>query len=110
MKYWTLILLFGCLAYAGEAPKVTSDATSEALSVVELKKDQLAALDVAIREQRKAGQTLRGQQAIIVDRGTSFFIAFVEDPIDPAVVGSDNGVTWEIRKRDLKVLRAIGDR
>ncbi len=107
MKYWTLLLLFACLACAGEAPKITTGTVSEVLSVVELKKDQLAALDVAIREMRRTGQTFRGQQAVIEDRGSSFYVAFMDDPIDMAVAGDQNDITWEIRKRDLKVLRSI---
>jgi len=110
MKHWTLLLLCACLAYGGEAPKITTDTTSEVLSIVEVKKHQLAALDVAIREMRKTGQSFRGQQAVIEDRGSSFFVGFMDDPIDMAVAGSQNGITWEIRKRDLKVLRKILDR
>jgi hypothetical protein len=110
MKHWTLLLLLTCLAYAGEAPKNTADSDSAVLSVLDVKKDQLAALDVALREMRRAGETLRGKQAVIEDRGGSFFVGFMDDPIDMAVAGSQNGITWEIRKSDSKVLRSIRGR
>jgi hypothetical protein len=107
MKYLVLLSLFTSLAYAGERPQSATDSASEVLSVVEVKKHQLAVLDIALREMRKTGQSSRGQQAVIEDHGSSFFVAFMDDPIDMAVAGSQNGITWEIRKRDLKVLRRI---
>jgi hypothetical protein len=80
------------------------------VAVVTLNKDQLAALAVAIREMRKSGRSLRAQQVRIEDQGKNFHMTFMDDPINMGVAGSQNGITWEIRKSDLKVLRWFLDR
>ena len=108
-KYVSLILFaFFCL-HDAQAQEHKSSADSES-GILNLNKHQLAALDVAIREMRRTGHSFRGQQARIDDQGESFYVAFMDDPIDMRVAGSQNGITWEIRKSDLKVLRRILDR
>lgn len=103
----TLIFLTVCFVHGGHAQGNKDDSES---GILHVNKHQLAALDVAIREMRRIGQSFRGQQARIDDQGESFYVAFMDDPIDMRVAGSQNGITWEIRKKDLKVLRHIYDR
>jgi hypothetical protein len=107
MKQFVIIAFVGvsfCQAQAQER------STSRAPTVIYLDKRQLAGVLIAKREMEKAGQTIRGQQVRIEDNGKTMHISFLEDPINMAVVGSDNGLSFEIRRRDLKVLRVIHDR
>jgi hypothetical protein len=73
-------------------------------TVLRIYKDQLAALDVAIREMRRMGRSFRGQQVLIEDHGKSVSVGFMDDPLDERIVGDQHGVTFEIRKRDMKVI------
>ena len=113
MTKWLLIALtvLCCLpgGNAGEH-KDQGDEEPPVVNVVEINKQQLGALDVAIREMRKSGESFQGKQAVIEDRGECFRVGFMDDPIKMRVAGSQNGITWEIRKSDLKVLRRILDR
>lgn len=97
--------MFCCFcSYIGLAQNSEPAAEAE-ITVLRIHKDQLAALDVAMREMRKMKRTLRGQQVRIEDRGKSITIGFMEDPIDEAVAGgSKDAITFEIRKSDLKVI------
>ncbi len=106
MKPFFVIALIGVsfsFAHAQESSK-------RGPTVINLDKRQLAAVLIAKRESDKMGQTTRGRQVRIEDNGMSMYISFLEDPINMAVVGSDNGLTFEIRRRDLKLLRVIHDR
>jgi hypothetical protein len=105
----SLIFFTMCCLHDMQAQEHKRGVDSES-TILNLNKHQLAALDVAIRQMRRTGQSFRGQQARIDDHGESFYVAFMDDPIDMRVAGSQNGITWEIRKRDLKVLRRIFDR
>jgi hypothetical protein len=87
-----------------------SDSEAKEDTLLLLNRHQLAALDVAIREMHKSGRSFHGQQARIEDQGKNFHVTFMDDPIDMRVAGSQNGITWEIRKDDLKVLRWFLDR
>lgn len=107
--YITLILFAFCCLREIHAQEHKSGVDPQP-AILNLNKSQLAALDVAIREMRRAGLSFRGQQARIDDQGQSFYVAFMDDPLDMRIAGSQNGITWEIRKRDLKVLRRILDR
>lgn len=110
MKYWLILIFFaGCCLHGLGAQKDQDDLGS-GISVLRVNKHQLAALDVAIREMHKSGRSFRGQQARIEDQGKNFHITFMDDPIDMRIAGSQNGITWEIRKKDLKVLRWFLDR
>jgi hypothetical protein len=94
---------------AGEH-KNKGDEEPPVVNVVEINKQQLAALDVALREMSTSGESFKGRQGVIEGRGKYFRVGFMDDPIDMRVAGSQNGITWEIRKSDLKVLRRILDR
>ena len=67
---------------------------------ITLNKHQLAAVTVVIAEMRRRGHDLRGWQMKITDEGKSYDIAFLEDPLNMAVVGGE-GMSWKVRKRDL---------
>jgi hypothetical protein len=81
--------------FAGK-PKDTDTNQEE----VRLNKHQLAAVAVVLAEMRRRGHDLRGWQMKITDEGKSYDIAFLEDPLNMAVVGGE-GMSWKVRKRDL---------
>lgn len=97
----SLIFLTGL----GEASDRSSDTSTSAK--VTLKKEQLGALSAAIRQMQRLRRSYEGQQVVISDEGKSFFITFMDDPIDVRVAGGQNATGWEIRKKDLKVVREI---
>src|SRR4051812_24621549 len=107
MKPLFFIALIGASFCCAQAQQKSTD---RAPTVINLDKRQLAAILIAKREMEKTGHTIRGRQVRIEDHGRSMYISFLEDPINMAVVGSDDGLTFEIRRRDLKVLRVIHDR
>lgn len=90
------------LAPANDSPDRSSTAAD-----VNLNKEQLGALAAAIRHMRRLGRSYKDQQVVISDKGDTFHITFMEDPIDIRVVGGGNSVSWEIRKSDFKVLREL---
>ena len=71
---------------------------------ITLNKRQLACLAVAIKEMQRRGWSFRGYQVVITDEGSSYSIAFMDDPFDMTTTGG-NGMEWYVRKRDLKILR-----
>jgi hypothetical protein len=75
--------------------------------VVTLSKEQLGALSAAIHQMQQIGRSYKGQQVVIRDKGSVFYVSFIDDPIDVAVAGDQNGMSWEVRKRDSKVLRPL---
>ncbi len=79
-------------------------------TVVTLKKKQLGALSAAIHQMQQVRRSYKGQQVVIEDKGDVFYISFMDDPIDVAVAGDQNGIGWVVRKKDLKVLRALVNR
>jgi hypothetical protein len=106
MKPFFVIALIGA-SFCYAQPQT---ATGREPTVINLDKIQLAAVFIAKREMEKIGQSIRGQQVRIDDNGKSLQISFFDDPINMAVVGSQNGLTFEIRRRDLKLVRVIHDR
>lgn len=79
-------------------------------TVVTLKKKQLGALSAAIHQMQKIRRSYKDQQVVIEDKGDVFYVSFMDDPIDVAVAGDQNGIGWVVRKKDLKVLRALVNR
>ena len=96
-----LILLTGL----GKASDPSNDSSTS--PKVTLKKKQLGALSAAVRQMQRLGRSYEGQQVVISDEGKSFFITFMDDPIDIRVAGGQNATVWEIRKNDLKVVREL---
>ena len=97
----SLILLTGFV----KAAEPSSD--SSTVTKVTLNKQQLGALGAAIRQMQKLRRRYEGQQVVISDEGKSFVITFMDDPVDIRVAGDPNATVWEIRKRDLKVVREL---
>jgi hypothetical protein len=110
MRFCLLLILLGLCCMDVVQAQENEEHHDSDLSVLTLNKDQLAALAVAIREMRKSGRSFRGQQVRIEDQRKNFHITFMDDPINMGVAGSQNGITWEIRKSELKVLRWFLDR
>lgn len=77
---------------------------------VTLKEKQLGALSAAIRQMQQIRRSYKGQQVVIEDKGDVFYVSFMDDPIDVAVAGDQNGIGWVVRKKDLKVLRSLVNR
>jgi hypothetical protein len=96
-----LILLTGL----GEATDLGNDSSNSAK--VTLNKKQLGALSAAIRQMQRLRRRYEGQQVVISDEGKNFVITFMDDPIDIRVAGDQNATVWEIRKKDLKVVREL---
>src|SRR5215470_803230 len=67
---------------------------------VMLNKHQLAAVAVVLAEMRRRGDSFRTWQVKITDKGNSYEVAFLEDPLNMAMVGGP-GMSWMVRKRDL---------
>jgi hypothetical protein len=103
MRPWLAVTLFCSLVLAncGERARA-ADATT---AVVNLTARQAEGLEVAIREMRRVGRTFRHQSIRIEEEGNTIYVSFVDVPVDMRVVGGSNGITWEIRKSDLKVVR-----
>jgi hypothetical protein len=87
--------------------EATDSRSDSSISVVTLNKEQLGALSAAIRQMQRMGRGYKNQQVRISDKGNTFHVSFMEDPIDVRVAGDYNGSSWEIRKKDLKVVREI---
>jgi hypothetical protein len=68
-----------------------------------LNKHQLACLAATIKERQRRGWPYRAYQVVITDKGTSYSIAFMEDPLDMTRTGGD-GIEWKVRKKDLKLI------
>ena len=101
------IFCFFCL-HAGSAQSPKSAWSAEPI-VINIKKEQLPAVDIALREMRKMGRSFRGQQVRIEDHGKIVLVGFMDDPLDERIVGDQNGITFEIRKSDLEVIsRSLG--
>ena len=72
---------------------------------VTLNKHQAAALRVAVEEMRRRGwgeSVLRRWQVVIEDEGKTYNVAFMEDPVRGT---GGEGMSWDIRKRDMKIVR-----
>jgi hypothetical protein len=82
--------------HAGKPSKDTDTDQKE----VTLNKHQLAALAVVLAEMRRRGDSFRGWQVQITDKGKSYEVAFLEDPLNMAMFGGP-GMSWIVRKRDL---------
>jgi hypothetical protein len=82
--------------HAGKPSKDTDTDQKEVM----LNKHQLAVLAVVLAELRRRGDSFRGWQVKITDKGNSYEVAFLEDPLNMAMVGGP-GMTWIVRKRDL---------
>jgi hypothetical protein len=82
--------------HAGELSKDTDTHQKE----VTLNKHQLAAIAAVLAEMRRRGDSFRGWQVHITDKGNSYEVAFLEDPLNMAMVGGP-GMSWIVRKRDL---------
>jgi len=100
VKHVITIAVILCTAiaplYAGKPPKDTDTNQTE----VTLNKHQLAAIAVVLAEMRRRGDSFRGWQLHITDKGQSYEVAFLEDPLNMAMVGGP-GMSWIVRKRDL---------
>jgi hypothetical protein len=72
-----------------------------------LDKRQLAALMAAVEAMRRHGYSFRGKQVVVRDEGDFYYVTFMEDPIDIAIVGGHNATGWQIRKRDAHVVREV---
>jgi hypothetical protein len=107
LKHFITLALIG-LAFS--ALHAQQKATDRAPTVTQLDKHQLGAVLVALRETHKMGLSIRGQGVRISDDGKNLTVSFIDDPINMAMVGSEGGVSFLIRKRDLKLLRLIHDR
>jgi hypothetical protein len=79
-------------------------------TVVTVQKEQLGALTASIHQMQQIGRSYKGQQVVIEDKGDVFYVTFMDDPINTAVAGDQNGIGWVVRKRDLKVLRPLVNR
>jgi hypothetical protein len=90
---------------SGGANDLSSDSSTS--TKVTLNKKQLGALSAAVRRMQRLGRSYEGQQVVISDEGKSFFITFMDDPIDIRVAGGQNATVWEVRKKDLKVVREL---
>ena len=91
--------LMFCIApplFAGKPVKDTDTDQKE----ITLNKHQLAAVAVVLAEMRRRGHDFRGWQMKLTDEGKSYEIAFLEDPLNMAIVGGE-GMGWKVRKRDL---------
>jgi len=71
---------------------------------ITLNKHQLAWLAVATREMQRRGWSFRGYQVVIKDEGSFYSVAFMDDPLDMTTTGG-NGMQWDVRKKDLKIVR-----
>ena len=71
---------------------------------VTLNKHQVAAVAVVLAEMRRRGERFQGWQMKLTDEGSTYSIAFLQDPIDMTSTGGD-GMQWFVRKRDLKIIR-----
>jgi hypothetical protein len=78
--------------------------------VVRLNKKELGALSAVIQQMQQIRRSYKGQQVVIEDKGNVFHVTFMNDPIDTAVAGNQGGMSWEVRKKDLKVLRPLLNR
>jgi hypothetical protein len=79
--------------------------TNESSREVTLNKPQAAALRVALDEMRRRGwgeSVLRRWQIVIEDEGKTYNVAFMEDPIRGT---GGEGMSWDIRKSDMKIVR-----
>jgi len=79
-------------------------------TVVTLNKEQLGALSAAIHQMQQLRRSYKGQQVVVRDKGDVFYVSFMDDLIDVAVAGDQNGIGWVVRKKDLKVLRPLVNR
>lgn len=104
MKTLRLLCMFCFVCAHTLLAQSSTPAREEEVVVIEIGKDRLAALNVAVREMRRMGRSLRSQQVRIEDHGASILVGFMDDPLDERVVGGQNGITFEIRKSDLKVI------
>jgi hypothetical protein len=78
--------------------------------IVRLNKKELGALNAVIQQMQQIRRGYKGQQVVIEDKGRVFYVSFMDDPIDVAVAGNQNGIGWVVRKKDLKVLRPLVNR
>jgi hypothetical protein len=110
MTRWLFFAICGVFCLLSVKAQSPNKDSGSDVSVLTMSKYQVAALDVAIHEMRKMKLRIRGQQARLSERDGNIYVSFLDDPIDMTMVGSENGLTWEIRKRDSKLLRVIHDR
>ena len=89
---------------------ILSAGLGQAGPTVTLSKKQLGALSAAIHQMQQIRRSYKGQQVLIEDKGDVFYISFMDDPINIAIAGDQNGIGWVVRKTDLKVLRPLVNR
>jgi hypothetical protein len=77
--------------------------TDTAREKVTLNRHQVASVAVVLAEMRRRGERFRGWQMVVTDKGSSYEVAFMEDPLDMTTTGGD-GMSWVVRKRDLRLL------
>lgn len=46
----------------------------------------------------KYGFSLQGKQVVIDDEGTNYSISFMNDPLNPWILGNQGGISWRISK------------
>ena len=94
-----LLVLCSAVAplHAGKRKDVDTDQKE-----ITLNKHQVAAVAVVLAEMRRRHEDFRGWQMKVADDGKTYHIAFLEDPLNLAMCGGP-GMSWEVRKRDLRL-------
>jgi len=97
------LLLLTLLSVAAPSIGSGSDRLDANQKEVTLNRLQVAALDVVLAEMRRRGWTFyRKWQVTVTDKGDRYEVAFFEDPF-PKKYLSEEGLSWEVRKRDSKL-------
>ena len=98
-----LLLLTAVLCIEVSGVARGSDRLDTNQKEVTLNRLQVAALDIVFAEMRRRGwKFYRKWQTTITDKGDKYEIAFFKDPFPKADL-SEEGLSWEVRKRDLKL-------
>ena len=87
------ILLF-CVA----APLLAGD-----VQEINLNSGQLRGLLKATEMMHKYGFSLQGKQVVIDDEGTNYSVSFMNDPLNPRILGNQGGISWRISKDGKRV-------
>ncbi len=103
-RVFFVVLAVGCVAITALPCVAGRRDTDTNAREITLNKHQLACLAVATKEMQRRGWPFRDYQVVITDEGSSYSIAFMDDPLDMTTTGG-NGIQWYVRKKDLKIVR-----
>ena len=99
----SVVLVLSCCILQSQQCNADRKDTDTNAKEVTLNKHQLACLAVTIAEMQRRHWSFRAYQVVIRDEGSSYDIAFMEDPLNMTQTGGD-GMAWKVRKRDLKIV------